>query len=967
MRRRLIVLTWVLLMPSWAAAQGTVGPVIRAPWQGEGSTPMRLQSLRVDVKVVGHLATTTWDMTAVNPLGRVLEGELVFPLGDGQTVSRFAMDVNGKLREGVVVEKDKGRQVFEDIVRRGVDPGLLEKTAGNSFRARVYPIPAHGAKRVVVAYEQELKDAGSGAAAGLLYNLPLAFTDRVDTFALRVEVLDQRIAPRVQSSPLATFAFKAWQRAFVAEDTQRDVVLNKALTFVVPRSDEAQGVFVGVDRGDRYFYATVSPRLGRQARTLPARLLVLWDASASARFRDRAKELQVLDAYVQQIGKAQLALAIFRNDMEPVRRGSWAELRKAIEDAPLDGATSMGAVDLSKEAADEVLLFSDGIATFGGGDLRLPACPLVAVNTASAADHAWLRGTAEARRGEYLNLAAMTVADALQALTTQPLAFLRATYDAGAAAEVYPSRGTAIRGPFGVAGRLRADRATITLHFGYGARETYTRTVEVDAGAQVAAPVARIWAQKKLADLQLAPALNAGAILDLGQRFGIVTEGTSLIVLDTVEDYVRYRIAPPDELLAEYERRTKDLALQKIREQKDHIERVVAQFEERKTWWRTEFKPGPDVDKPQEVTGAGRPTAGRDERRDRAVAMGAPAPLPRAAAPMRSEVMQESTAMGKSRAAGSGRPEQPEAAASIELKAWSPDTPYLRDLRAARQEQRYALYLKLREQHGTTPGFFLDVSDLFREKGESALALRILTNLAELKLEDPALLRVLGYRLRQLKLPRLAAWTFEQVVAWRNEEPQSHRDLALALAEAGDTQRALDLLWDVVRRPWDPRFRDINLIAVGEMNALVATAKTKPDTSRIDPRLVENLPVDVRVVLNWDTPDSDMDLHVIDPRGEECFYSHTQTALGGRISADVTTGYGPEEFLLKTAMPGRYQVRAKFFGTRQQTAIGATTVVLELYLRYGTGRVENKSVTLRLDGPGRMVDVGAFVFEGARR
>jgi len=67
--------------------------------------------------------------------------------------------------------------------------------------------------------------------------------------------------------------------------------------------------------------------------------------------------------------------------------------------------------------------------------------------------------------------------------------------------------------------------------------------------------------------------------------------------------------------------------------------------------------------------------------------------------------------------------------------------------------------------------------------------------------------------------------------------------------------------------------------------------------------------------------------------------------------------------LLRRAIPGAYHVKANFFGTRQQTAIGATTVVLELYLRYGTGRMENKSITLRLDGQGRMVDIGSFTFE----
>jgi hypothetical protein len=214
-----------------------------------------------------------------------------------------------------------------------------------------------------------------------------------------------------------------------------------------------------------------------------------------------------------------------------------------------------------------------------------------------------------------------------------------------------------------------------------------------------------------------------------------------------------------------------------------------------------------------------------------------------------------------------------------------------------------------------------------------------------------------------LGLSDLAIWTFEEVLRMREEEPQSRRDLALAMAEAGKSQKALDLFWELVKTPWDGRFHDVNLIGVGELNALLATSKAKLDASAIDARLLANLPVDVRVVLNWDTDNSDMDLHVVDPRGEECFYSHNKTAIGGRISQDVTDGYGPEEFLLHRALPGVYKVKANFFGTRQQTAIGATTVMLELYLRYGTGRVENRSITLRLDGKGRMVDIGEFRFD----
>lgn len=951
--------------------------------QEDRSQPARLHDLRIGVKVVGHVATTTWDMTVFNPQDRVMEGELVFPLGEGQTVMRFAMDVNGRLREGVVVEKAKGRKAFEEIVRRGVDPGLLEKTAGNSFKARIYPIPAKGFKRVVLAYEQELADAGP---KDLLYQLPLAFTEKVATFGLRVEVLDQPEAPRATSSPLANFAFKSVRRAFVAEETQQDFAPNAPLAVAIPRGEATSQVFVERRDGQAYFFVMAHPRLPREPKVLPRHLLVAWDASASARGRDLRRELDLLDAYLKRLGTCRVSLSVFRNEAEPLKTfgiqgGDARELRKHLEDLPLDGATRLGALDLKAIKADETLLFSDGMNTFGPGDAKLPDAPLVAINSALVAEHGLLRALSEGRGGEYLNLQGQSHEDALKALTTRPPAFLRATYETREVAEIHPNAGRAVRGPFGLAGILKAPRAKVTLHFGFGTTTRFSRTFDIDAAqAAVDAPVARLWAQRKLAELELDKARNAQAITALGQAHSLVTDGTSLIVLDEVADYVRYRILPPEDLRAEYDRLVSRELDQSRRLDKDHLEALVQQFEERKIWWSTVFK-APDKPKEKDVPGGvvggviGGVIGGVVGGQARPTAMAPPPPEPlrprqdqrqamvevvaSAVAADRTEVMAR-LAPG----AAGGTAEQPvEATGSIALKAWSPDTPYLKELKAAPKAERYALYLHQRDTYGKTPGFFLDVSDLFREQGEKDLALRILSSLAELKLEDATLLRVLGYRLRQLGLHELAVWTFEEILRMREEEPQSRRDLALACAEAGRPQRALALLWEVAKTPWDGRFRDVNLIAVGELNALLATSKEKLDPSPVDPRLRANLPVDVRVVLNWDTDNSDMDLHVVDPRGETCFFSHNRTAIGGRISGDVTGGYGPEEFLLRKAIPGAYQVKAHFFGTRQQTAIGATTVVLELYLRYGTGRVENKSITLRLDGRGRMVDIGEFRFD----
>lgn len=46
-------------------------------------------------------------------------------------------------------------QIFEDVVRRNIDPGLVEMTEGNNFKTRVYPIPASGVRHLKIVVEKE--------------------------------------------------------------------------------------------------------------------------------------------------------------------------------------------------------------------------------------------------------------------------------------------------------------------------------------------------------------------------------------------------------------------------------------------------------------------------------------------------------------------------------------------------------------------------------------------------------------------------------------------------------------------------------------------------------------------------------------------------------------------------------------------------------------------------------------------
>jgi tetratricopeptide (TPR) repeat protein len=297
---------------------------------------------------------------------------------------------------------------------------------------------------------------------------------------------------------------------------------------------------------------------------------------------------------------------------------------------------------------------------------------------------------------------------------------------------------------------------------------------------------------------------------------------------------------------------------------------------------------------------------------------------------------------------------------SIGLKKWSPDAPYLARLRAASDTDLYATYLDARADWLNSSAYFLDAADLLFERKQDALGLRVLSNLAEMDLENRAILRILGYRLLQAGKPQLAVPLFEQIRELAPFEPQSFRDLGLAYADTGAYQDAADALYEVGKREWDGRFAEVGLIALTEMNALIATHPGAIETARFDKRLLRNLPVDLRVVLNWDADNSDMDLWVTDPNGERAYYGNRLSRQGGRMSADLTSGYGPEEFMLKAALPGRYKVEANYYGNRQQLISGTVTLRLALITGFGTPRSREQSTILRLEDRQETVLVGEF-------
>jgi tetratricopeptide (TPR) repeat protein len=314
----------------------------------------------------------------------------------------------------------------------------------------------------------------------------------------------------------------------------------------------------------------------------------------------------------------------------------------------------------------------------------------------------------------------------------------------------------------------------------------------------------------------------------------------------------------------------------------------------------------------------------------------------------------------KSKAKDSGEANAPEP--GIELAPWDPDTPYLRALKAASGEAQLRVYFAERQRHGHAPAFFLDVADFFFKQKKNQFGMQVLSNIAELRLEDAPLLRVLAHRLAELDELELAASIFEEVLRLRPEEPQSYRDLALVLARLKQYERAMELLAHVIMNQWD-RFDAIEVIALMELNTIIPKARAAGiEKIPVDPRLVKLLDLDVRISLTWDADLTDIDLWVIEPSGEKTYYADNLSTIGGLVSRDFTQGYGPEEYVLRRAMPGKYVVQTNFYGSGAQTLTGAVTLQLDLFTNFGRPNEKHKSITLRLSEAKETFTVGTLEF-----
>ena len=942
-------------------------PPPRIELSDTNSASMQVREMSVAVFVRGLHATVDTTLVFHNPNPRLLEGDLVFPLPDGAAVRGYALDLNGVLVDGVVVKKEKARVAFEAETRQRVDPGIVEHVKGNLYCTRIYPLPANGTRTIRLSYTTPLSTAPNGDAA-LFLPMP---RETIEKLSIKIEVANEAAEPPALGG-LGDLRFQQAENFWRVESTATNVIPGADVWVALPKLPANLSTVEKSTDGSVWFSISALAPLMEDGKppVIPATIHILWDASGSRANADLQKEYALVSALPAE---SSFTLTVFRDAPEDVREfKTAADLVASLKGIPFDGGSDFAALAAAiPNDGNPVLLFTDGIDTLADKPLEFTGARPIAIVSQTVADREALR---QACAGALIDLQTMET-DAARREILQP------------ARRIVGVRGTGIANLQGVGrpasgrvtllGQLAVPEATVQIEYTGGLlSDPFTLRAE---SAREGQTLATAWAAARVNQLSPRAEQFADDLLALGRQYGLVSPATSLIVLESIDQWVRHEIEPPaslPDMRAQYFAALKNRGQETTDARTRHLEQLAALWKQRVEWWKIDFSKAPPIATNPMPQAASAEESQPDAFLPTVAAALAPAPM---AVPAESDAATRDILPDVSAAEGDAEAksgESPRPAASIQIKEWSPDTPYLKTIRAAEAAGRYAAYLAARKEWSQSPAFFLDCAEEFLRQEDKALGLRILSNLAELKIEDSALLRVFAWRLQQAGELDRAIVLLRRVAKLRAEEPQAFRDLALTLAERGksskskaDLEEAMNLFVKVALTPWNRHGDSIPVFALEELNALVAWIHrqewkdgAKPAIPDYAEEFRDNLDTDIRIVMAWDADATDIDLHVVEPGGEEAFYGHNRTARGGLVSRDITDGYGPEEYLVHAAPHGAYAIQAKYYGSRQQTLVGAATVTATVFTDWGRAEEQRRTLALRLDKPHDMVDIGTIVF-----
>jgi Ca-activated chloride channel family protein len=525
------------------------------------------------------VAETEVDQTFSNPGSQPIEGWYWFTIPTTAMVTGFALETNGQLVEGEIIEKREAAAQYGVAMHQGNDPALLEWVDGRTYRARVFPIPASGTRRVVLRYIEMLPMVEGKTR----YVYPLRSDDpvRFDEFALSVDVggtdqdvdvassLDARVEPggRTVSMRRSGYIPRADFQLELASKKKRPPV-------------SAWRFQAGADQAD-YVMLRYAPDKDF-AKEPPANADVVLVVDTSAGGDESSRQLRVaaaesaLRALSDQDHFALVTLDVAptvvypKDGLAPATENDIAKALEKLSDHPMSGATDLGAMfepalaRLHGKEQAAVIYVGDGAPTSGetGAEALLDRlrrsltgsrARFFAIGTGADAHHDLLTLLTRAGGGQYVRIdeSSQTTGQALaltSAIKTAAITDVAIDLGAGLDQPLYSATGKLSRGEeLVLLARTHhplPDKVSVKGRIsGKDFEEKYD--VKVDTTSVTASLVPRLWAAeyaRRLMGSGTAQEDNRGQILSLGVEYGLITPFTSSLALDSEASYARQGI-----------------------------------------------------------------------------------------------------------------------------------------------------------------------------------------------------------------------------------------------------------------------------------------------------------------------------------------------------------------------------------------------------------------------------------------
>ncbi|MFO0750010.1 MAG: VIT domain-containing protein [Myxococcota bacterium] len=389
MLRPVFAVVAAAILGTFAAIGGLGGGAARAQLlipEDRSLPPLSLESHRVTIEVMAGVAVTRIEQVWRNASDRPLEANYLFPLPRNAVVSGFELEVNGRMQKGAMMERDKAAKIYNEIVSRMRDPGLVEWVDRDLFQAKIFPVPARGTQRLKIEYTQSL-EAVSGtlrltyplktaaAAAKTLQDFTLTVNIREPLPIRNVYSPTHKVSVGRKSDTTATVGFEA-EGAWLDKDF--------VLYIGVAKSDLGINVLTHRMPGEPgYFLLMASPRAVSDSEEVQGKnITFVLDTSGSMSPSKMDQAKSALRYCIDHLGSDdRFDIIRFSSDVERFSREGLvvasdegkARARKFIDGFEAAGGTAiddalLAALDVDLRDPHLVLFITDGRPTVGETD-----------------------------------------------------------------------------------------------------------------------------------------------------------------------------------------------------------------------------------------------------------------------------------------------------------------------------------------------------------------------------------------------------------------------------------------------------------------------------------------------------------------------------------------------------------------------------------------------------------------------